>query len=118
MIFLLGIVVAILLVTGLFYLLFFGRFISWATEKLAGPGQAKQTTASLSSPVGRTLLWRQKAKGVFFILIACYAAIALAAPALARYFPTYVLFIPFMVMVILSVIMVHFSFRRRKSSPK
>ena len=105
MIYLLIILLSIMLIAGILFLVFIDKIILWASYKFGGVERKEKTVALLTSPFGKTFLWRQRVRGIFYIMIVLYVVIGFAAPKIINYVPWYILFIPILLAFILNTIM-------------
>jgi len=113
MIYALAIVLSFALVLGLFFI-FIRKIIIWGSYRFTSKERAEKTIAFLQTPVGRTFLWRQRVRGVFYILLVFYVVTAFTEPKIFRYFPWYILAIPLVLGFILTILMTVFYHRARK----
>jgi preprotein translocase subunit SecG len=113
MTYLLIILLAILLIAGILFLVFVGRIMVWTSQKFGGVGSADRTIALLKSPLGKTFLWRQRIRGIFYIMLVLYVLIAFTAPKIINYIPWYILVTPIVLAFILNIIMLIYSRKAR-----
>jgi hypothetical protein len=104
MIYVLALVLSFALVLGLFFILF-RKIIIWGSYKFAGKEQTEKTITFLQTPLGKTFLWRQRVKGIFYILLIFYIVIAITEPKILNYIPLYILVIPLVLSFILTILM-------------
>ena len=114
MIYLLIILLSIMLIAGILFLVFIDKIILWASYKFGGVERKEKSVALLKSPFGKTFLWRQRVRGIFYIMIVLYVVIGFAAPKIINYVPWYILFIPLILGLVLSILMFILSRRLSK----
>ena len=112
MTYVLVLVLSFLIILGLFFI-FTRKVIIWGSYKFAGKEQTEKTITFLQTPLGKTFLWRQRVKGIFYILLFFYVVIGITDPKIFKYFPWYVLAIPLALSLALTIVMTVFSYKQK-----